>query len=116
MAALGDWLDALAHEHAERTALISATERVTFAELARDATRVATGLAALGVAKGTRVGILMPNCARWLACAFGAWKNYGSSGIKASQIKRCLAFGCGTDKREHTTVRRNDDGTRPLAE
>ena len=35
---------------------------MTYAELAHDVNRTAKGLQALGVAKGTRVGLLLPNC------------------------------------------------------
>jgi fatty-acyl-CoA synthase len=72
MTTIGALVDALAREHGDRPALISAHRRVSFRELARDANRVAKGLAHLGISKGTRVGLLMPNSPEWLACAFGA--------------------------------------------
>jgi acyl-CoA synthetase (AMP-forming)/AMP-acid ligase II len=74
MTTIGVWLDALAHQYGAQAALLSATRRVTFGELQRDARRIAKGLAAIGVSKGTRVGLLMPNTPEWLACAFGAFK------------------------------------------
>ncbi len=74
MTTIGDLVDALAREHGDRPALISAESRVSFAALAHQANRVAKGLAARGVSKGTRVGILMPNRPEWLACACGALK------------------------------------------
>jgi len=74
MHTIGLLIDALARAHGERPALISAERRVTFVELARQANRAAKGLASVGVSKGTRVGILMPNRPEWLACAFGALK------------------------------------------
>ncbi len=72
MTTVGALIDELGSQFADRPALLSADRRVSFAELARDAGRVAKGLAHLGVSKGTRVGILMPNRPEWLACAFGA--------------------------------------------
>jgi fatty-acyl-CoA synthase/long-chain acyl-CoA synthetase len=46
-------------------------ESRTYAELLAGAERVACGLLALGVEKGDRVGIMMPNCAEFLEAFFG---------------------------------------------
>src|SRR5262245_48313861 len=73
-ATIGAFIDALGRTHSDRPALISAAQRVSYRELAAAANRVAKGLAHLGVSKGERVGILMPNRPQWLACAFGALK------------------------------------------
>jgi len=67
-------LDELAVHHAEREALISGRGRVRFRELSALASRVAGGLAARGVGRGTRVGLLLPNWPEWLAIAFGVWR------------------------------------------
>lgn len=53
-----------------RTALVYRQRKVTFAELEAESARVATGLAGLGVAKGDRVAIWLPNTPAWLACFF----------------------------------------------
>lgn len=74
MPTLAHRLRALAAAHGNRPALRSGDSAVSFADLASDARRVAAALAALGVGKGTRVGILMPNRPDWLRCAFGAWR------------------------------------------
>ena len=74
MSTIGELIDDLAREHGDRPALISADRRVSFDELRAATDGVAKGLATLGVSKGTRVGILMPNRPEWLACAFGALK------------------------------------------
>ena len=71
---IGHRLKALATTHGSKPALIFADQPLSFAELAADARRVAAALAALGVSKGTRVGILMPNRPDFLRCAFGAWR------------------------------------------
>jgi fatty-acyl-CoA synthase len=71
---IGAFLDGLAEAYRDRPALINADGQLTYGELARDANRVAKGLARLGVSKGTRVGLLMPNRPEWLASAFGALK------------------------------------------
>jgi fatty-acyl-CoA synthase len=74
MTTIGARLDAVARQHPQRPAVLAANERLTHGELAAAADRVAKGLARLGVSKGTRVGILMPNRGVWLACALGAFK------------------------------------------
>jgi fatty-acyl-CoA synthase len=71
---IGHRLKALAATHGSKPALIFGDQSLSFAALAADARRVASGLAALGVSKGTRVGILMPNNPDFLRCAFGAWR------------------------------------------
>jgi fatty-acyl-CoA synthase len=71
---IGHRLKALAATHGNHPALIFADQPLSFAQLAADARRVASALAALGIGKGTRVGILMPNNPDFLRCAFGAWR------------------------------------------
>lgn len=43
-------------------------ERLTFAELNEQATRLARALAGAGIAKGDRVAIAMRNCPAWIVC------------------------------------------------
>jgi len=74
MPSIGHRLKALAATHGSRVALRAGEEMVAFADLAADARRLASALAGLGVGKGSRVGILMPNRPDWLRCAFGAWR------------------------------------------
>jgi fatty-acyl-CoA synthase len=66
-------LAAVAARHGGREAIVFADERITFAELAARAERLAAGLAALGIVKGERVGIWLPNRPAWFvlqyACA-----------------------------------------------
>ncbi|BCO66728.1 AMP-binding protein [Mycobacterium intracellulare] len=46
--------------------LVTDSERLTFAEADAQSRALADALLASGVGKGTRVGILFPNCAQWL--------------------------------------------------
>src|ERR1700751_4985428 len=46
--------------------LITDDERLTFGEADAASLELAEALLAAGVGKGTRVGILFPNCAQWL--------------------------------------------------
>ncbi len=47
-------------------------QRWTYSELLRESEKVAQSLVALGVSKGSRVGILVSNRPEWLFCLFGA--------------------------------------------
>lgn len=55
-----------------RTALISEDERWTYAELGEQVERMSRGLVALGVGKGSRVGLLMENTVEWVPFALAA--------------------------------------------
>jgi acyl-CoA synthetase (AMP-forming)/AMP-acid ligase II len=46
--------------------LVTATDRLTFAEADRRSHELADALLTCGVGKGSRIGILFPNCAQWL--------------------------------------------------
>ena len=63
-----------AHRELEAVAARSSDGTVvrwSYDELWHEARRYAKGLMATGVGRGTRVGVLMPNRAEWLAAAFG---------------------------------------------
>lgn len=59
-------LDAVAARSSDGTVV-----RWTYDDLWREARRYAKGFLATGVGRGTRVGLLVPNRAEWLAAAFG---------------------------------------------
>jgi acyl-CoA synthetase (AMP-forming)/AMP-acid ligase II len=52
--------------------LVTDNERLTFGEADTASLELADALLASGVGKGTRVGILFPNCAQWLICWLAA--------------------------------------------
>ena len=52
--------------------LVTDNERLTFREADTASLELAEALLASGVGKGTRVGILFPNCAQWLICWLAA--------------------------------------------
>ena len=77
METLGAFLDAVAARAPESEAVAYApsnrvTARQTWAELRAASRLAAKRLVALGVGKGTRVGLLCANRPEWLAIAFGA--------------------------------------------
>jgi long-chain acyl-CoA synthetase len=70
-------LDDVAEAAAERPdgpALLFKGRTVTHAQLERLSDAFAAALAGLGVAKGDRVALLLPNCPQFLICELGAWK------------------------------------------
>jgi acyl-CoA synthetase (AMP-forming)/AMP-acid ligase II len=66
------FLDDVAERHGPRTALRFEGQSLGYAELRAEARRVARGLVARGVGKGTRVAVLFANRPEWLVAAFGA--------------------------------------------
>src|SRR5881628_515661 len=55
-------------------ALLFKGAKVTYGELDRLSDACACAFAALGVTRGDRVGLLLPNCPQFFIAQFGAWK------------------------------------------
>ncbi|MCW2758000.1 MAG: o-succinylbenzoate--CoA ligase [Nocardioidaceae bacterium] len=66
--------DRACRTHADRTAIVDGTRRLTYREMQDLANRVANGLVALGVRPGERVGLLLPNCLEFIPTQHGIWK------------------------------------------
>lgn len=60
--------------YADRTALVDADRRLSYAQMRQWANRVGNGLTGLGVGNGHRVGLLMPNCLEFIPTMCGIWK------------------------------------------
>jgi long-chain acyl-CoA synthetase len=58
----------------EAPALLFKGRTISHGELDRRSDAFAAALAGLGVAKGDRVALLLPNCPQFLICELGAWK------------------------------------------
>jgi long-chain acyl-CoA synthetase len=69
-----DYLDQLAAEHPSNTALLFKGATMTYGQLDALSTSFAAALASLGVRKGDRVALVLPNCPQFLIAEFGAWK------------------------------------------
>ncbi len=67
-----DLLCEQAERYPEAVAVICDDEATTYAALRESATRIATGLRALGVGKSDRVGLILNNRTQWLEICFGA--------------------------------------------
>jgi long-chain acyl-CoA synthetase len=71
---LVDYLTELARNHGGKTALLFKGRGVSYEELDSASTAFAAALSSLGVRKGDRVALLLPNCPQFLIAEIGAWK------------------------------------------
>jgi long-chain acyl-CoA synthetase len=69
-----DYLRDAAAQRPASPALLYKGRVVTNGELERQSDAFAAGLAALGVGRGDRVALLLPNCPQFMVAEFGAWK------------------------------------------
>jgi long-chain acyl-CoA synthetase len=69
-----DYIADSAREHPDHPALLFKGLRVTYGELERLSDAFAVALAGLGVKKGDRVALLLPNCPQFIIAELGAWK------------------------------------------
>ena len=67
---LTDILNLAAVEMPDRAATHFLGAELTFAELKRQSDRLAASLAEMGIVKGDRVGIMLPNCPQYIIAAF----------------------------------------------
>jgi long-chain acyl-CoA synthetase len=74
---LVDYLDALASGHASKPAVLFKGATMTYGQLAAESTAFAAALVDMGVRKGDRVAILLPNCPQFFVAEFGIWKAGG---------------------------------------
>jgi long-chain acyl-CoA synthetase len=77
-APLYELLDAAAAKYASRPCTNFLGKVLTYREIARMVDRAATGLQKLGVKKGTKVGLFMPNCPTYIVYYFGTLKAGGT--------------------------------------
>ena len=71
---LGALLDEMAAARPDAEAVVFCGARLTYAELRHQSDQLARALLALGVGRGDRVALLLPNRPEWLIGAFAAAK------------------------------------------
>ena len=71
---LVDYLADAARERPNQPALLFKGATITYGQLDRLSDACASALAALGVKRGDRVALLLPNCPQFFIAEFGAWK------------------------------------------
>ncbi len=69
-----DYLRENAAQWPSRPALFFKGATTTYADLEKRSTQLAAGLASLGVKRGDRVAILLPNCPQFVVAEVAAWK------------------------------------------
>ena len=72
-----DYLRALAAEHGGKPALLFKGATVSYGRLEAESDAFGAALVAMGVRKGDRVALLLPNCPQFLVAEFGVWKAGG---------------------------------------
>ena len=72
-----DYLSSLARDNGSKPALLFKGAEVSYAQLHRQSDAFAAALAALGVRKGDRVALILPNCPQFFVAEIGAWKAGG---------------------------------------
>ena len=63
-----------ARDHPNQPALLFKGSKTTYAELDRLSDACAAAFASLGIRRGDRVALLMPNCPQFVIAELGAWK------------------------------------------
>src|ERR1700730_17412307 len=71
---LVDYLADAARAQPNAPALLFKGARLSFADLERLSDACASAFSALGIRRGDRVGLLLPNCPQFFIAQFGAWK------------------------------------------
>jgi long-chain acyl-CoA synthetase len=78
VAPLPSLFDEAVRRHGDRPAIDFLDRRLSYAALGRLVDRAAKGFQGIGVAKGVRVGLLLPNCPAFVICYFGILKAGGT--------------------------------------
>jgi long-chain acyl-CoA synthetase len=69
-----DYVSDAAREHPTDPAFLFKGSAMSFADVERESDAFASALASLGVTRGDRVGLLLPNCPQFFVAELGAWK------------------------------------------
>lgn len=98
-ATLGHLLASAAAQYRDKTALICGQQRISFHELNRCATSLASGLAGLGIGRGDRVTLYSHNCWQWVVSYYalariGAVVNPINTLMTAEEV-RFIVSDCG---------------------
>jgi long-chain acyl-CoA synthetase len=69
-----DYLTPLARDHGSKAALLFKGRSVSYSQLDAESDAFAAALAAMGVQRGDRVALVLPNCPQFFIAEFGSWK------------------------------------------
>lgn len=96
-------LDRACAYYADSVAVVDGDRRISYRELGQWANRVGNGLVTLGVQKGERVGMLLPNSLEFIPTQHGIWR---CGGVLVQMPTRAVAAGHRTvlEATEATTL------------
>src|SRR5688572_9252454 len=69
-----DYVSDAARDHSTDPAFLFKGSAMSFGEVERASDAFASALASLGITRGDRVGLLLPNCPQFFVAELGAWK------------------------------------------
>jgi long-chain acyl-CoA synthetase len=72
-----DYLADLARDNPDAPVLLFKGATVTYRQLEQESNAFAAALAAMGVHRGERVAVMLPNCPQFMVAEFGIWKAGG---------------------------------------
>ncbi len=95
---LADAFDTWVRKYSEKEAISFKKQRITYKELGKNVSELARGLVALGVGKGKKVGLWMPNCIDWIYAFFAIAKTGAtivplSTRFKTLELETVLKHG-----------------------
>lgn len=85
---LGEALQYVAQKYARREAIIFGLQRISYRQLDKHVTALASGLRQLGLSKGDKVGIILPNCPEWVYAFFAIARMGGVIVPISPQLRR----------------------------
>src|SRR5437867_10965504 len=89
---LGDLLDEMAAARPDAEAVVGRGQRLTYAALRAQADGLARALLAIGVRRGDRVALLLPNRPEWIVAAFASARvSAVTVGISTFSTRRAIA-------------------------
>ncbi|WP_260287150.1 AMP-binding protein [Peribacillus aracenensis] len=77
------WLNTICAANGDRTAICFKDQKVSYFELGQHTNRIANILKELGLKKGEKIGLLLPNCPEFVYFLYGA--------VKVGVISACMA-------------------------
>jgi long-chain acyl-CoA synthetase len=80
------YLKKVADQYPNRTALIFIADRVTYREMMVNIDRMAAAFTAMGLQKGDRIALMLPNCFAYVYCYFAAMRQ----GLVVAQLNPLL--------------------------
>ncbi len=69
-----DYLSEAARKWPDRPALLFKGSKITYGQLEKESDSLAAALVEIGVKRGDRVALCLPNCPQFMIAEFAAWK------------------------------------------